>query len=609
MKSILNVFLCLCVNAAAYGQSVTVSAHDVSDVSGAAIDSATGAFIPVMNGPLVSVKKGEDTGHSMPNSHSVANLNLGLLQSVQGQFGTPASDAGLTPYPNQKIIHPSVTAPLVSALNNVRYADPTSAIDLVDQVNTLFAHCSNACEVHIPAGNYGPGFTTPVGTDILHPTILLSHNTQRLVGDGQGITNITDTNGLPFIDGHAASFSISPGVVISGFTLRCTNTAAVCITAGDAVGFRIRDIEMIGPGGQTNNESSGTSRAIVLVNNSGWFERWKFDDVVIGGFHINLHFAQPAGGTDSFGYGQAEQVTSNIGCGDRGVQVDAGANVYNIIKFEYQFNYGCKGVTKGTVFTVGGFFAGQNFHVTGENASNNYTFAHILSGGHFFFDGDYEVFGTPTTGLVVTDSTQPVDGQVPFYIGTQAGAIYKIAGIPLLHDYDGSGESFRVTPVEVPTNSSEEAARMGYLTSISSGKGAVYDSFEASSKRCHFVRNQFQTEAALTPVWCVDGVGNTTQTTIRLGATAVVSSFVKYSVPVTPASVPANTCRDQVFTVPGLTSNDYITQFTSSASFGDVSVTGYPNPYKSGQLIAHYCNSTSTAYTPPTATYNFMAIR
>src|ERR1700734_2430254 len=81
-----------------------------------------------------------------------------------------------------------------SSLNNISYVDPTSTTDLVDQVNTLFANCSNACEVHIPAGNYGPGFTTPVGTDPLHPTILLSKNTQRLVGDGQRITNITDTN-------------------------------------------------------------------------------------------------------------------------------------------------------------------------------------------------------------------------------------------------------------------------------------------------------------------------------------------------------------------------------------------------------------------------------
>jgi hypothetical protein len=590
MKNIVQVFLCLSISALAYGQSVTTSAHDVSEFSGTTIKSAT----------IVSVRKGVDSGETKTASPDVATLNLTLLQDP---IGAPTSDVNLTPSAPR-------TVPPPNALNNVRYVDPTSTVDLVDQVNTLFAHCSNTCEVHIPAGNYGPGFTTPVGTDVLHPTILLNHNTQRLVGDGQGITNITDTNDLPFIDGHASSFSINPGVVISGFTLRCTNTAAICITAGDAVGFRIRDIEVIGPGGQTNSGSSGTSQAIVLVNKSGWFERWKFDDVVIGGFHINLHFMKPAGGTDSFGYGQTEQITSGIGCGDHGVQVDSGANVYNIIKFEYQFNYDCKGVTKDTeVFTVGGILAGQNFHVTGENFDSKYTFAHILDGGHFFFDGDYNIFGLPNTGLVVTDSTQPADGQVPFYIGTQVGAIYKSAGIPLLSNYDGSGESFRVTPVEVPTNSYEQAVRMGYLTSTTSGKGAVYDSFEASSKRCHFVRNQFQTEASLIPVWCVDGAGNTTQTTIKLGSTAVISSFVKYSVAVTPASIPANACSDEVVTVPGLTSNDYVTQFTSSVPFGQVSVTGYPNLHTDGQLIVHYCNSSAIAYTPPVATYKFMAVR
>ncbi len=542
-----------------------------------------------------------------------ALLYLCMTASGYGQSATastPASSVNPTRSGNQKVVQTPGAAPLVNALSNIRYVDPTSTTDLVDQVNALFANCSDTCEVHIPAGNYGPGFTTPVGTDALHPTILLSKNTQRLVGDGQRITNITDANELPFIDGHAAQFNINPGIAIGGFTINCTNTAAVCITAGDAIGFRIRDLEMIGPGGQTNSASAGTSQAIVLVNKLGWFERWKFDDVVIGGFHTNLHFVKPAGGTDSFGYGQAEQVTSNIGCGDHGVQVDSGANVYNIIKFEYQFNYGCKGVTTNTeVFTIGGFFAGQNFHVTGENSGNNYTFAHILKGGHLFFEGDYDVFGIPTTGLVVADETQPVDGSIPFYIGTQVGTIFKSAGIPLLSNYDGSGESFRVTPIEIPNNTGEQAARMGYLTSTTSAKGSVYDAFEAGSKRCHFVRDQFQTEAALTPVWCVDATGNTTETTLKLGATAVISSFVKYSVHVTPASVPASTCRDQVFTAPGLTASDFITQFTSSAPFGEVSVTGRPDPNKEGQLIVHYCNSAAAPYTPPPATYNFMAIR
>lgn len=302
-------------------------------------------------------------------------LCLSMTASAYGQSGTASTPPGAvspTPSTNQKVIQAQGTSTQVSALNNVRYADPTSTTDLVDQVNTLFADCSYACEVHIPAGNYGPGFTTPVGTDPLHPTILLNHYAQRLVGDGQRITNITDTNALPFIDGHMASFDIKAGVVISGFTINCTNTAAVCITAGDAFGFRIRDLEMIGPGGQVNNASSGTSQAIVLVNKSGWFERWRFDDVAISGFHINLHFMKPTGGIDSFGYGQAERVTSNMGCGDHGVQVDSGATVYNTIKFEYQFNYGCKGVTTGTeVFTVGGMFAGQNFHVTGETLIAN----------------------------------------------------------------------------------------------------------------------------------------------------------------------------------------------------------------------------------------------
>ncbi|WP_433974449.1 hypothetical protein [Tunturiibacter lichenicola] len=533
-----------------------------------------------------------------------ALLYLYMAATAYGQSVTAS------PPSKQKVVRTTRTAPLVNASPNIRYVDPTSTTDLVDQVNTLFANCSHTCEVHIPGGNYGPGFTTPVGTDALHPTIILSKSTQRLVGDGQRITNIIDTNALPFIDAHVAPFNLNPGIVISGFSINCTNTAAVCITAGDATGFRIRDIEMIGPGGQTNDASSGTSQAIVLANKLGWSERWKIDDIVIGGFHTNLHFEKPDGGTDSFGYGQAEQITSNIGCGDHGVQVDSGANVYNIIKFEYQFNYGCKGVTTGTeVFTIGGFFAGQNFHVTGENAGNNYTFAHVLKGGVFFFDGDYNVFGLPNTGLVVTDATQPADGPVPFYIGTQVGTIFKSAGIPLLSNYDGSGESFRVTPVEVPTNSREQAARMGYLTSTTSGKGAVYDAFEGGSRRCHFVRNQFQTEAALTPVWCVDAAGNTTQTSIKLGPTTVISSFVKYSVAVTPAAVPASTCRDQVFTAPGMTSSDSITQFTSSVPFGEVSVTGYPNPDKAGQLIVHYCNSTTAPYTPPAATYNFMAIR
>jgi hypothetical protein len=62
-------------------------------------------------------------------------------------------------------------------------------------------------------GAHSAGTTVPALPPLseptpLHPTILLNHYAQRLVGDGQRIINVTDTNALRFIDGHMASLKV-----------------------------------------------------------------------------------------------------------------------------------------------------------------------------------------------------------------------------------------------------------------------------------------------------------------------------------------------------------------------------------------------------------------
>lgn len=493
----------------------------------------------------------------------------------------------------------------VSQLNGVLYVNPSSATDLVTQVNTLFTGCSFACEVHIPAGNY----------TVTSGTILINHATQSLTGDGKDKVRITYA-GTNFLDWRYSSstYDFNASGEVSGFTVTCSNSAAICLSGGSTIGATWKDLNVYGPGGITNASSAGTSQGFVFQNTFDWMERWTLKNINIGGFSQNIHFLAPTGaGTSSYGYGLVDGVWTNQGCGTKGVVADSGADVYNTLGFKYQFNYACSGVTTGSeVFTIGGGLRGQGFNVTGENASANYTFAHILTSGIMNFDGDYNIFGLPTTGGVIVDT--PTSGNtIPFFIGPQEGTIYKSAGIPLLVNYDGSGESFVVNPIEVPSFATNQiAARFGYLASTTTSKTAAYDAFAPQSKFCHFTRNASLTEASLVPAWCVDEAGNVTNKgTITLGTSSAISSMKKYSVTITPAVVAAATCSEQQFAATGLTQSEYVTQISNTAALnanGNVTMTARADVFTAGKIDIQFCNVSAAPATPPAGAYVFLAI-
>jgi hypothetical protein len=80
---------------------------------------------------------------------------------------------------------------------------------------------------------------------------------------------------------------------------------------------------------------------------------------------------------------------------------------------------------------------------------------------------------------------------------------------------------------------------------------------------------------------------------------------VNYSIGLTPASVPANSCSEQTFTVNGVQWGDHLVvnkPSTQSGLFiGNVRATGTANT-----VAIEYCNITGSAITPPSETYLFM---
>jgi hypothetical protein len=447
------------------------------------------------------------TNGNLNNNPASSTSNWSVVQS-------PASVTA-APSVTQSIVQPSGTTLKVNSLNQVLYVDPDSGTDLITQVNALFTACNFYCDVHIPAK--ATCYVVASGTILIH------HATQTLSGDGRDKVRICYA-GTAFLDWrmNSSTYDFNTGGDVSGFTVYLSNLAGVALSWGSVLGPKLHDANIYGPGGIANQTPPvGTSQAVVFQNDYNWMERWSIVNVNFGGFAKTLHFMAPTGaGTDSYGYGLVHGVWTSQGAGTYGVVVDAGANVYNQLGFDYQFNSGAT-TTADEVFRIAGAFTGVNFAVTGENAGAPYTFAHILNGGFMKWHGDYSVFGSP---LIIVDTPQPTHGPIPFQILTTAGSLGRSAGIPLLANYDGSGENFIVSPADIFTNDSDQfGARFGYLTSATTNKNAIYDASNANSLRCMFNRNSFGTEASLAKRWCVDGSGNSTQSGSMTAGSSIVA--------------------------------------------------------------------------------------
>jgi hypothetical protein len=390
----------------------------------------------------------------------------------------------------------AVAARSQDSLHGVRFVDPASTVDLVAQVNALFASCNYVCQVHIPAGTY----------NVANGTILLHHATQSLTGDGKDKVRITYA-GTNFLDWRydASTYDFNASGEVSGFTVTCTNPAATCMTGGSTIGATWRDLNVYGPGGIVSAGAVGTSQAFVFTNTFNWMERWTLRNINIGGFQTNLHFTRPAGGTDSFGYGTVDGVFTNQGAHSQGVVVDPGASVYNALMWRYQVNSG--GTTEADeYFHVGGWLQGVGFALTGENAGAPVTAFHTTPTGCLRFEGDNNLFagtlkaegnhcGYPAIWIRPAAALNGINGEVAG-AGTIVGS---------------NGKTQVVLPGELMNESNpHEAAMTGWLQDVADGWSAPFLAFDPDMSYCEFTRPEYAAFNALNWVRCVDGGGNET---------------------------------------------------------------------------------------------------
>jgi hypothetical protein len=415
----------------------------------------------------------------------------------------------LNPHPagNQRIEQPRGSTLYVSSLNRVLYVDPASSVDLISQVNALFASCNQNCEVHIPAGDYS----------VRSGTIRLMSSRVSLTGDGRDKVRIT-YSGTNFLDWRltSSSYDFNAAGEVSGFTVNCVDKSVRCISAGSVIGPTFRDLNVYGPAGIANNAPAevGESQGFVFQNTFNWMERWQIRNVNIGGFAVQFHFMKPSGGTDSFGYGFVDGVWSSQSLGTRGIVVDAGASVYNTLGLRFQFNL--QGSGHGAlpvIFDIAGSLSGVGLEVTGENAGQHYTLAHIGCGGHMVFAGSIGAFGLPA---VAADCKAGAGEQYPPYfvapdvgMGSEASSV----GVPPLTHYRGPKDNdvYDVHPTMVSRPGGNGAAVQGVLTRQSDGRNTLYNGFDGGLPYCLSAHNAFSTPSDLHPVWCTDGGGNTSQ--------------------------------------------------------------------------------------------------
>lgn len=390
------------------------------------------------------------------------------------------------------------------SVNKVLYVNPAAGSDLITQVNTLFTSCAYACEVHIPAGSYA----------VSSGTIRMGRGVgQVLSGDGPSAVSIT-YSGSNFLDWHPAAFSIVPVGSVGGFSVTCSNAAAQCFTAGDVIGARFHEINVVGPGGLTNSTAPGTSQAFVFQNRLGWTERWAMENIQIGGFAVNRHFMTPSGsGTDSYAYGLVKGGWNNIGAGTIGTEVDAGTSPYNLLGWDEQFNSGGT-TTADEVFRVAGKFSGIGFHVTGENSGVPITFVHLLATGLMQWQGDYLIFD----GGVEIDAGVPLHSDLPpFWIMPKAGlngVMASVGGGGTVSNYGtaAGGPSVQVFPSDLFAPSDPYAiGALGFVQKSGDNPASPYVAYDTNVPYCLNTKPWSSNPNALTPEWCIDGTGSFSQ--------------------------------------------------------------------------------------------------
>lgn len=450
----------------------------------------------------------------------------------------------------------TVTAPSVNAVSHVN----PSMGDPITTIQAAWTACGNACIVKMDPGTYTSTSSTP---------LLVSFPTQSLEGDGQNAVTVNYSGGATFLNLQEATFTLSPGPKIGGFTLNCTAANPICMQIGSSIGTDLYDLTVAGPGGVlSNGANSGT--CIQFLNTNGWTERWSLD-AQVGGCATSVHFATPTGtGTTSYGYGKIALKGGPVGAA---ILVDSTALLYHMLGITVQYNsnglqatttatassgatsitvaspagilpgqaVSATGVPSGDVvaqsYTIGsttvpltsattaalsatavnfytvmlesaGTINGGNFNLVGESSSNFYL-GEVLDGGVINLCGNVSYYASAGIG-VSTPIISGNNGGIPWDLNfcNQASPVSIAAGVGTITDYQGSAGS-----VIVPTNyygGANTRTSSGYIHDSVYAVNNPYVSVDTSfgGAFCIYGVPSFSFVGNLTQLNCIDSGGN-----------------------------------------------------------------------------------------------------
>jgi hypothetical protein len=140
----------------------------------------------------------------------------------------------------------------------------------------------------------------------------------------------------------------------------------------------------------------------------------------------------------------------------------------------------------------------------------------------------------------------------------------------------------------------------GYLFSDNS------DFYFKAAPKADFVRGDVN--AGGTNVWYIDhnaGFAMKMYTPFQFSAGTAITASTVYSPNIVPTAVPAQSCSDETFAVPGMVTTDTLSQVNPPTALGNLSVNAYPSA--ADTLTLHFCNASAASATPPTGVYTFRA--
>ena len=213
-------------------------------------------------------------------------------------------------------------------------------------------------------------------------------------------------------------------------------------------------------------------------------------------------------GTGSYGYGKLSGVWTNQSAGSIGVQIDAGAAVYNTLGWDYQVNSAGTS-TSDEYYRIGGTFTGVGFHNESENMGAPFTFAHVLAGGAVQFEGSFNGYGL--------ENTVRVDPGGSFSIVPASNFADTVVGFGSIASYAGTNNTVAVYPTQqLQQENPYVTAQQGYIEAVGNGSapaGASAPVFvhDPNIPLCYATipgATNGQPLTNLHTTFCVDGRGN-----------------------------------------------------------------------------------------------------